>query len=190
MVSPTGGAARASIPLNRCTNQIDTDPRRTRPEGMPMTEFLIEIGRQQNTMPQNVGIAFDVSEEELVYKALELGDIVQVGVTKLSKKKRFANAIFCTQRAKSYPIYQFAGCAEYNLLKFTLNPRFAEPADMSVPPRIYHTQGKVHKGMEAVLWGGYSYEHPCLGDPLGDYEDLLRGMRARYSLGVTHSTRL
>ncbi|MGL4733804.1 MAG: hypothetical protein ACRCWB_01605 [Enterovibrio sp.] len=185
MVSPTG-----AIPLNRCTNQIDTNPFRARPEGMPVTDFLIEIGRQQNSISQNVGIVLDVSDEELVQAALLLGDISEVGATKLSKKEKFVNAISCTKQVKCYPIYQFAGGTAFNPLRFTLDSRFAEPADTSVPPRVSHTQGKVHKGMKAVLWGGHCYDHPCLGDALGDYEDLLRGMQARYSGRSSRCSRL
>ncbi|MGL6177145.1 MAG: hypothetical protein ACRC1U_09150 [Vibrionaceae bacterium] len=157
-----------------------------------MTDFLIEIGRQQKSLSQGVEIELNECEEEqMVAIAVMLGDIIEIGATTLSKKKGFASAFCCcTQRAKSYPVYQFAGGAAFNPLKFTLDSRFAEPADTSVPPRIHHIQGKVHKGMEAVLWGGYCYEHPCRGDLLGDYEDLRRGIYARYSGGAYRSSRL
>ncbi|MGL5249748.1 MAG: hypothetical protein ACRC7P_01540 [Enterovibrio sp.] len=179
MVSPTGGAARANIPLNRCTNQIDTNPRRQKPANQPMAEFLIEIGRQQKSLSQGIEIVLDESEEQMVGIASVLGDIVQVGATKLSKKEKFVNAISCTKQIKCYPIYELVSQERNNTLKFTLDPRVVNEVDVSIPPRIHHTEGEVHNGMLAALWGGYCHAHPCQEDPLGVYEDLREGcMRA------------
>ncbi|MGL6175991.1 MAG: hypothetical protein ACRC1U_03225, partial [Vibrionaceae bacterium] len=107
-----------------------------------------------------------------------------------SKKEKFVNAICCTKRAKRYPIYQFVSQEGNNTLRFTLDPRVVNEVDVSVPPRIHHTEGEVHNGMLAALWGGHCHAHPRQENPLDDYENLERGMHWRYSGRAYRSSRL
>ncbi|MGL5336566.1 MAG: hypothetical protein ACRC9R_10575 [Enterovibrio sp.] len=145
-----------------------------------MAKFLIEIGRQHASLPQTVAIELE-DHQKMVQIALQLGDIIEVGVVKPSAGQKMANAMCACARTRDYPIYQFVCLKGEEALKFTLAPGIVERAHSAVPPRISHIPGQVHSSMLAALWGGYRYTHPELEDAHGDFEDLIRGMRLRYS---------
>ncbi|MGL6176409.1 MAG: hypothetical protein ACRC1U_05375 [Vibrionaceae bacterium] len=156
---------------------------------MPMTRFLMEIGRE-NPAPPDGGAQADESEEQRkakeeqqVQMALELGDIRQVGTTELSTKQKIRNAFgccCCSEPVEGFPIYQFFGEEGADEIKFTLDPSLAQAACASIPPRIVHRPGEVHQGMWPALWGAFCYDHPT-EETEDNYEALLRGIEVRYS---------
>ncbi|MGL4733702.1 MAG: hypothetical protein ACRCWB_01055 [Enterovibrio sp.] len=178
MTAPIGGAAGGGAPAAPVP-PVDTDPRRPRLEGTPMTLFLMEIGSQHRPPPEDAGLIYRVNEEQQVQMALELGDIAQVGTTEPPAPPEEGGAAAAVP--ESYSIYQFEGAEGNDFLKFTLDPNLRELAGMSYPPYIPHQPGQVHHGMESALWGGYCYDHPTPQDRHQQFQDLCTGIRVRYS---------
>lgn len=206
MTAPVGGSGATGATGGGAVAPVDTDPRRARPAGQPMTLFLMEIGRQQRPSRRGGEGRNEVNLAQHVEEALRLGDIHQIGTTPIipahpaksdseteeseddSEDESGAGAkvktVEMVPESGGYPIYQFEGPETGTfgevLLKFTTDPRYGDIMGSSYPPDIPHHPGAIHSDMEAALWGGYRYAHPQQEDLHSDYENLLRGMRLRY----------
>lgn len=203
MTAPAGAGGAAGAPAAPVP-PVDTDPRRARPEGTPMTLFLIEIGRQHRPRTQRPARTYEVNSAQHVAEALRLGDIRQVGTTPIipahpaesdsetednegedeSGAGAKVKTVEMVPESGGYPIYEFFGPETGTfgevLLKFSADPRYGDIVGPSYPPNIPHHPGEIHSDMEAALWGGYCYAHPRPVDRHADYADLLRGMHLRY----------
>ncbi|MGL6177424.1 MAG: hypothetical protein ACRC1U_10580 [Vibrionaceae bacterium] len=181
MTAPAGGAGGANRPGGAnglegagAAGGAPPDPRRPRPDGTPMTAFLMQIGSEHRPEPQDANRRYQLNERDQVRVALELGDIVQVGYTEVNDGQD-------EPLNGCYPIYQFVGAEGVDDIRFTLDPSCAEPT-WGTPPVIEHVPGQVHAGMEHALWASFRYNHPGEeADTEENYYDLQRGIMWRYA---------
>ncbi|MGL6175901.1 MAG: hypothetical protein ACRC1U_02730 [Vibrionaceae bacterium] len=166
---------------------------------MPMTRFLMQIGRENPPPPDDGAEAAESLEQirereaQQVKMALDIGDIRQIGTTPVPRWERAFNRLPALIRDRinripklkiepkgNYPIYQFFGEEGGDDIKFTLDPSLAQAACASIPPRIIHLPGEVHQGMWPALWGAFCYDHQT-EETDDNYQALLRGIEVRYS---------
>lgn len=183
MTAPAGGAGGAGGAAGAnggeaagAAGGVPPDPRRPRPLGMPMTDFLMQIGRENRPPEQDANRRYVVNVNNQIQEALRLEDIFQQGTTPPTAQE---DAEFLGPG--NYPIYQFLGTVGYDRLLFTEDPAVVDVVAGN-PPDIDHQPGQLHSGMEHALWAGYCYDHAREGlDTLENYEDLCRGIVFRYA---------
>ncbi|MGL4733704.1 MAG: hypothetical protein ACRCWB_01065 [Enterovibrio sp.] len=178
MAAPAGttGGTGPTPPVDGEAAPEKPDPRRKRPEGMTMTDFLMQIGRENRPPEQDANRRYVVNVNNQIQEALRLEDIFQQGTTEATTQEE---AQFLGPG--NFPIYQFLGTVGYDRLLFTEDPAVVDVA-WGRPPEMDHQPGQVHSGMEHALWAGYCYDHAGEGlDTLENYEDLCRGIVFRYA---------
>ncbi|MGL5408191.1 MAG: hypothetical protein ACRDAP_05640 [Shewanella sp.] len=182
MAAPAGNTGGAGAPPIAAAGAVGgpPDPRRARPDGQPMTQFLIEIGNEHPPADQDVGRRYVQDEEAQIQQALLLGDITQIGTTDTHQPGPEEGP----EWGGNYPIYQFVGPQNTSQgldeVKFTLDPRF-KGVEAEIVPRIEHHIGAIHHGMYTALWAAYCYDNGQAAYTEENYEALEHGIMWRYA---------
>ncbi|MGL5407343.1 MAG: hypothetical protein ACRDAP_01170 [Shewanella sp.] len=179
-VPPPGGGAPPTAAAGAAGGP--PDPRRPKPDDIPMTKFLIQIGNEHPPAQQDANRRYVEDKEKQIEEALKLGDIKQSGTTQTHQLEPGEGP----EWGGNYPIYDFIGPQHStthapDVVRFSLDPRCGD-ASFGMVPHIEHQIGQVHEGMSDALWAAFCFDNPgpdfCTE---ANYYALLRGLAWRYA---------